>query len=52
MEKDIKKIYECPECHLKYKDKKWAEKCEVWCRENQSCNLDIIQHAEKSENDY
>ena len=40
-------LYECPECHLKYKEKEWAEKCEAWCREHQSCNLEITAHAEK-----
>lgn len=40
-------LYECPECHLKYKEKEWAEKCEAWCREHKSCNLEIIAHAEK-----
>lgn len=40
-------LYECPECHLKYKEKEWAEKCEVWCREHKSCNLEITARAEK-----
>ena len=40
-------FYECPECHLKYKEKEWAEKCEAWCKEHQSCNLEIIKHAEQ-----
>jgi len=40
-------LYECPECHLKYKEKEWAEKCEAWCREHKSCNLEITAHAEK-----
>ena len=51
MERTNQKNYECPECHLKYKDKEWAEKCEVWCRENNSCNLEIIAHVEKTEED-
>ena len=45
------KLYECPECHLKYKDEEWTKKCEVWCRERHSCNLEITAHAEKSEGD-
>ena len=45
------KLYECPECYLKYKDEKWAEKCEAWCRERHSCNLEITAHAEKPEGD-
>ncbi len=39
------KIYECQECKMFYKNKKIAEKCEQWCRKNNSCNLLIIKHA-------
>lgn len=42
-------LYKCPECSLYYKEKEWAEKCEKWCKENQSCNLDIISHAVKTD---
>jgi len=45
IQKENKKLYKCLECNLFYEEKKWAEKCEKWCRENQSCNLDIISHA-------
>lgn len=45
MNQDNQKLYECPECHLKYKQKEWAEKCEAWCKEHQSCNLEITAHA-------
>ncbi len=38
-------IFFCPACHLGYKETVWAKKCEVWCRENNSCNLEITQHA-------
>ncbi len=51
MEQTNQKLHACSECHLKYKDKKWAEKCELWCREHHSCNLEITAHAEKPEND-
>jgi hypothetical protein len=47
MEETEQKLYECPECKLKYKDKEWAEKCEEWCKTYKSCNLDIITHAAK-----
>jgi len=40
----------CPECGLKYADKKWAEKCEAWCKTHHSCNLEITAHAEKETN--
>lgn len=40
-----KKLYQCPECGLSYDDEKWKEKCEAWCKEHQSCNLEIISHS-------
>ena len=39
--------YQCEECGFKYEEKEWAEKCETWCKERQSCNLEIIEHALK-----
>lgn len=43
------KLYQCPECGLKYKEKEWAEKCEGWCSVHKSCNLEITAHAAKNE---
>lgn len=43
-----KKLYQCEECGFHYINKEWAEKCETWCKENQSCNLEITSHAEES----
>lgn len=43
-----KDLYRCPECGFQYKEKEWAEKCEAWCKEHKSCNLEIIKHAVKS----
>ncbi len=37
--------YSCPICHFKYKDSQWAEKCEAWCKEHHTCNVEIIKHA-------
>jgi lipopolysaccharide biosynthesis regulator YciM len=42
-----KKLYQCEECGFKYTEKEWAEKCEAWCKEHKSCNLEIIKHAIK-----
>lgn len=39
------KLFVCTECGLEYKDAEWAKKCTAWCKEHQSCNLDIIKHA-------
>ena len=40
-----KKLYQCPECGLHYEEKEWAEKCEAWCREHHTCNIEITSHA-------
>jgi len=50
-----KTLYQCEECGLKYENKEIAEKCQAWCSEHKSCNLDIIKNAvkdseEKAEN--
>jgi hypothetical protein len=39
------KLFQCPECGLFYEEKEWAKKCEVWCKEHKSCNLEIISNA-------
>ncbi len=39
------KLYQCRICHLKYKENKWAKKCQAWCEKYQSCNLEITKHA-------
>lgn len=38
-------LYLCEECGLLYNESTWAEKCEKWCREHNSCNMEITQHA-------
>ena len=37
-----KTLYQCEECGFRYEEQSWAEKCEAWCREHQSCNIEII----------
>ncbi len=44
-----KTLYICEECGFAYEQKEWAQKCQEWCREHNSCNLEIIQHAVPSE---
>lgn len=39
------KTYICEECKFKYKDKKLAKKCELWCKKYKSCNIEITKHA-------
>ena len=41
----IKKLYQCNECKLLYKDIFWAKKCESWCKKTNSCNIEIIKHS-------
>jgi len=38
-------LYVCGECGERYRERGWAEKCESWCKEHKSCNLDIVKHA-------
>lgn len=42
---DQNKLYECAECGLHYKDAEIARQCEAWCREHQSCNLEITRFS-------
>ena len=43
-----KELYQCEECGFHYADKEWVEKCEAWCREHKSCNIEITAHAEEN----
>ena len=45
------KYFQCGECLLYYVDREMAEKCEKWCRETKSCNLDIIKYAVEIDKD-
>ncbi len=49
MVKEIKKngktLYICEECGFAYEQKEWAEKCQAWCQEHHTCNLEIMEHA-------
>ncbi len=43
--KNNSKYYQCNECKFIYKYKKIAEKCQKWCKEHHSCNLEIIKYT-------
>ena len=43
--KEDSTFYVCEACGLAYKDKELAEKCQAWCEQHQSYNLEITQHA-------
>lgn len=45
IQKEGKELYQCEECGFHYEDKKQAEKCQVWCKEHHSCNIEIIASA-------
>jgi len=49
MVKDIRQkdatLFQCEACGLKYASREVGEKCEAWCTEHKSCNLDIIKDA-------
>lgn len=44
-----KKLRRCLECGLWYEDEKWAARCETWRGEHKSCNVEIINHAERDD---
>ena len=35
------KAHQCNSCCMTHKDKKYAEKCESWCKKHNSCNPKI-----------
>ncbi|MDP3956267.1 MAG: hypothetical protein Q8Q18_03435 [bacterium] len=47
--KNNKQYYQCEECALLYRSKDFAEKCQAWCKEHKSCNLDIVKYAIKED---
>jgi hypothetical protein len=40
-----KPLYICEACGFPYEEKAWADKCQEWCQEHQSCNIEITAHA-------
>lgn len=38
-------LYVCEECGMAYQEKEWAEKCQAWCSENNTCHIEITAHA-------
>ena len=45
IEKNGKKYYICEICKFAYESREWAEKCENFCKEYNSCSLEITKHA-------
>ena len=48
IQKENKELYQCEECGFHYEDREFAEKCESWCREHKSCNIEITAQAEEN----
>jgi len=42
--------YVCGACGYRYKEREVAERCEKWCTERHSCNLEIIALGAPPEN--
>lgn len=45
IEKDGKTLYICEECGMAYEETEWAEKCQAWCSEHNTCHIEITAHA-------
>ena len=41
--RDNQKHFYCEVCKLVYKEKEWAEKCEKWCKNNSTCNINTAK---------
>ncbi|MBI2048153.1 MAG: hypothetical protein HYT27_03350 [Parcubacteria group bacterium] len=46
--KDAQKLYQCEECGFHYAKNEMAGKCEAWCKEHNSCNIEITADAEEN----
>lgn len=50
-ESNNKDLYQCKECGFHYKNKHTVEKCEAWCKEHKTCNVEITKEAEENKKD-
>ena len=42
-------LYRCSECGFHYHEETLAKRCETWCREHKSCNVEITKNAIENE---
>ncbi len=49
--KNSKKFYICDACGFAYEQKEQAQKCQRWCEEHNSCNLELTKYAVPLETD-
>jgi len=40
-------VFKCEKCGWLYNNPGFADKCEIWCTNNRSCNIEITKHAIK-----
>ncbi|BAB60647.1 TVG1559742 [Thermoplasma volcanium GSS1] len=45
MAKMDENTYQCEICKLHYKDESDAKKCQDWCSQHNSCNLEITSRS-------
>lgn len=38
-------LFKCEACGLRYEERKDAEECEQFCRENDACSTEIIERS-------
>ncbi len=51
LRRNNKTFYICDACSFAYEEKELAQKCQQWCEEHNSCNLEITQYAVPLEED-
>ncbi len=51
IKKNGRKLYVCEVCGFAYEEREWAEKCQQWCSEHDTCNVEITDHAAATENE-
>lgn len=39
------KYFQCKICKIYYKEKSLADKCEEWCKNHNSCNIEILKYS-------
>ncbi|MEA1958900.1 MAG: hypothetical protein U9N44_04405 [Chloroflexota bacterium] len=44
LSRDNSTYYACEVCKCAYSEKEQAERCQKWCAEYHSCNIEIIKH--------
>lgn len=48
-QRENQELYQCLVCGFHYRQETLAQQCEEWCREHQSCSLEITKQAIENE---